>query len=386
MAQSNAISISVNGVEYDDPSFSLLKESLQKDKNVTSVKSGYEQGTAKLTLNYTHKAQDLWDELPQTTKQFFKITTINDYSIVLVSKSTVKESTVAKNNTSSANDDDCRNCYFNLCKYDGTKSFQGRVYKAINYDQGTFYYNCDNGVVTRKTITVNGYGVTTSITTDTILMSNAPIGTTWAVSQGSIYFAGAKSSHYFQYTLVAKGLTKTVNGTTYKDVIAVNTYRKFYDNIIGGNTSTSVNDYYAKGVGMITEEKLDPDIDPMATIHVSTQPVSVANIPEMKGVIDPGLVGTWIDKNDPSGFSYTYKFYADGTYESFVGTNLSYKGSKCFWRLDGGYLNLFCTGWPKVYRQEFQKKNDAATGKRAIVIQFNGTEYRTYVSEDGKAP
>ena len=204
MAQSNAISISVNGVEYDDPSFSLLKESLQKDKNVTSVKSAYEQGTAKLTFNYTHKAQDLWDELPQTTKQFFKITTINDYSIVLESKSAVKESTVAKSTTTNSQKDDvCMNCYYNLCNYDGTKSFQGVVYRAINYDQGTFYYNCDNGVVTRKMITVNGYGVTTNIRTDTILMSNAPIGTTWGVvNNPETYLGGVKGYNFFKWTLV----------------------------------------------------------------------------------------------------------------------------------------------------------------------------------------
>src|SRR4030081_2805390 len=106
IAQSNAISISVSGVEYDDPSFSLLKESLQKDKNVTSIKSAYEQGTAKLTFNCTHKAQDLWDELSKTTKQFFKVATINDNSIVLQSKSAVKESIVAKSNTTSSQKDD----------------------------------------------------------------------------------------------------------------------------------------------------------------------------------------------------------------------------------------------------------------------------------------
>src|SRR5438105_4554388 len=75
-AQSNSISISVNGIEYDDPSFSLLKESLQKNKNVSSVKTGYDQGTAKISMNYNRTAQNLWDEIPQTTKQFFKISTI----------------------------------------------------------------------------------------------------------------------------------------------------------------------------------------------------------------------------------------------------------------------------------------------------------------------
>jgi hypothetical protein len=382
IAQSNAISISVSGVEYDDPSFSLLKESLQKDKNVTSVKSAYEQGTAKLTFICTHKAQDLWDELSKTTKQFFKITTINDNSIVLESKSAIKESTVVKPNaTGNQRDDVCANCYYNLCNYDGTKSFQGVVYRAINYDQGTYYYNCDNGVVIRKTITVNGYGVTTNIQTDTILMSNSPIGTTWGViNNPETYFGSIKGYNFFKWTLVAKGLTQTVDGKTYKDVIVVNSHRKAYDGLFDGDNSFSINYYYAKGVGIIKQEKLDPSIEPLATIH-GNQPVSVANIPEMKGAIDPDLVGAWLDK-DPSGFSYTYKFYADGTYEYYVGQDLSYKGSRCFWRLDGSYLNLFCTGWPNVYKQEFQKKKDAATGKKAIVIQFKGTEYRTYVLEE----
>ena len=275
------------------------------------------------------------------------------------------------------------NCYYNLCKYDGTKSFQGVVYRAINYDQGTFYYNCDNGVVTRKMITMNGFGVTTNIRTDTILMSNAAIGTTWGVvNNPETYLGGVKGYNFFKWTLVAKGLTQTVNGTTYKDVIVVNSHRKSYDGLIGGDNSLSINYYYARGVGVIKQEKLDPSIEPLATIHVSDQPVSIANIPEMKGVIDPELVGTWLDKNDPSGFSYTYKFFADGTYESYVGENLSYKGSQCVWRLDGGYLNLFCTGWPNVFHQEFQKKKDATNGKRAIIIQFKGTEYRTYVLQE----
>jgi hypothetical protein len=108
MAQSNAVSISINGIEYDDPGFSLLKESLQKNKNVTSVKQEYNQGTAKLNLNYNRNAEDLWGELPQTTKQFFKIATINDNTIVLESKSVIKQNTVSKTNTTTTKiDDDC---------------------------------------------------------------------------------------------------------------------------------------------------------------------------------------------------------------------------------------------------------------------------------------
>ena len=63
IAQPNAINISITGIEYDDPGFSLLKESLQKNKNVTAVKPGYEQGTAKLNFNYSRSAQNLWNNL-----------------------------------------------------------------------------------------------------------------------------------------------------------------------------------------------------------------------------------------------------------------------------------------------------------------------------------
>jgi len=383
IAQSNAISISINGIEYDDPGFSLLKESLQKNKNVTSVKPAYEQGTAKLNFNYNRNAQNLWDELPQTTKQFFKITTINDNNIVLESKSAVKQTTVIKTNTTTTKaDDDCKNCYFNICNYDGTKSFQGKIFRQINKDNGTYYYNCDNGVLVEKIIYTNSHGQTTNITNDTIIMSNAPIGTTWGLVDENSTFLGIKRIDYHKYTLVKKHITLTVNGKTYDDVLVVNYYSKSYSSILGGDNLYSLNRYYVKGVGLIKEETLDPNVDPLA--HISNQPVSIANIPEMKGVIDPLLVGTWTDK-DPSGFSYTYKFYADGTYEYYVGTTLSYVGSKCFWRLDGKYLNLYCTGWAKVYKQEFQKKNDNATGKPEVVIQFKDTEYRTYLSEDNKA-
>jgi len=258
------------------------------------------------------------------------------------------------------------------------------IYKAVNYDNGTFYYNCDNGVVTSKVITVNGYGVTTGITTDTILMSNVPIGTTWHVIDDVTDFLGFKGYNHFKYTLVAKGISKTIKGKTYNDVLVVNAHHNSKDNITGANIS-SINYFYAKAIGFIGQEDVDPNTEPVATIHSADKVVALPAISGMQGVIDAELVGTWIDK-EPSGFTYTYKFYADGTFETFVGSTLSYSGSKCFWRLDGAYLNLYCTGWPKLYRQEFKKKNDPVSGKAAVVIQFNDTEYRTYVSDDGKAP
>jgi len=71
----NEIGISIGGIDYDDPNFALLKENLQKNKNVRSIKQSYDQGTATITMSYTGNAQDLWEELPKTTKEFFKLTT-----------------------------------------------------------------------------------------------------------------------------------------------------------------------------------------------------------------------------------------------------------------------------------------------------------------------
>ena len=72
LAQSTAICIFITGIEYDDPGFSLLKESIQKNKNVTSVKSGYDQCTPKFNLNYNRTAQNIWVELPYQNRYDFE--------------------------------------------------------------------------------------------------------------------------------------------------------------------------------------------------------------------------------------------------------------------------------------------------------------------------
>src|SRR4030095_2919286 len=39
----NQISISIKGIEYDDPGFNLLKESFQKNKKITAFKQSFDQ-------------------------------------------------------------------------------------------------------------------------------------------------------------------------------------------------------------------------------------------------------------------------------------------------------------------------------------------------------
>jgi len=229
-----AIIISVSNISYEDPALGLLKESLKSNKKVKSISNSFDQETATITLSASVPATDLWDEVPKTTKDFFTIKAIDDKHITLQNKRAGQP--VANSASNKKNDDDCKNCYFNLCKYDGLASFQGAVYKQINYDQGTYYYNCDNGVLVRKIIYKNGYGQTTDITTDTVLMSNAAIGTKWGVRSSGTSVLGVSSKSYSDYSLFKKGVTVQVNGVTYNDVIVVY-YRQYAKDFTGEESS-----------------------------------------------------------------------------------------------------------------------------------------------------
>ena len=392
------ITVSVNGITYDDPALSLLRESFRNNKKVKSAKNSYDQETAKITLSCSGSATALWDEVPKTTKDFFKLTSIDDKHIALQYKNASQPNTASNTNTStttsnSKKDDDCKNCYFNLCKYDGIKTFQGVVFKQINYDEGTYYYNCDNGVLVRKIIYKNGYGQTTNITNDTILMSSVPVGTKWNVKSDGGSFFGLSTKSFSDYTLFRKGITVQINGVTYNDVIVVY-YRQYSkDNLIGENSS-SANYYYAKGVGLIKTENLgaisDPTYKPTGTnTDKNDDAVFDALYKTMKGKIDETITGTWKYHDKLMNWDIYYVFNSDGTYEYYVGSinpsNQMPRG-KCYWRVDAAYLDLLAEEWNKVYPFGIQKKNDAATGKPTLVIQFKDTEYRTYFSEDSKAP
>ena len=382
------VTVSVAGVSYEDPALSLLKESLKNNKKVRTVKNSFDQQTATFNVSYQGAATDLWDEVPKTTKDFFKISSIDDKHISLQYKNSNQQTTATT--ASNKVDDDCKNCYFNLCKYDGIKTFQGVVYKQINYDEGTYYYNCDNGVLQRKIIYKNGYGQTTSITTDTLLMSNVPVGTKWNVHSNESSLLGFNSKSFSDYTLIKKGVTVQVNGVTYNDVIVIY-YRQYSKDNIAGEGSSSANYYYAKGVGLIKTENLGAINDPSYKTPGTNGDKDATNLETlaktMKGSIDQSIVGTWKFHDQTMNWDIYYVFNADGTYQYYVGSikpQNQMPAGKCYWKVNGKYLECLAEGWDKVYEYELQKKNDASTGKPTLVIQFKGTEYRTYFSEDNK--
>jgi len=378
----NQVSISIAGIEYDDAGFTALKESINKNVKAQNIKQSFSENTGKLSLLYPGDATQLWDELPASAKQPFKITTLEGTRIELKLKNAVTTAQPASTDKTAATpkNDDCKNCYWNLCKYDGLKSFQGVIFKQINKDDGTYYYNCDNGVVVVKQVFVNGYGVTTNIKSDTLLVSSGPVGTQWGVQSSNTSFLGIKSKYETSNTLIAKGVTTAVNGATYTDVIVVNRKNFSSDNILNNNTEpTSVNEYYARGVGLIKTENADPHKDAMEALNKSK---AFENLP---GSIDNSIVGSW-KHNDESGMTFTYKFKSDGTYDYYVGQDKWFKDLTCYWKVDGNKLVITRTDLSDNYSFVLKKENDKTTGKPKLIIQFRGDEYRDYISLDNHAP
>ena len=396
---SNQISISVGGIEYEDAGFDLLKESLQKNKKVSSLKQSFDRGTGKITLSSGSTAQELWNEIPKSTKDLFKVTTIDDNHIVLTSRNAVNQNA---NNETTANKkgDDCKNCYWNLCNYDVVKGFGGKQYKGINYDDGTYYYNCDNGLLIQKIIIVNGYGVTTGIQTDTLLISGGPVGTKWGVTNfdGKNEFLSAMTGADFSfagngaYQLIAKNISTTAGGKNYQDVIVVN-YKGFSKDAFFGTSFYSTNRYYAKGVGLIRTDTLNFDSDPVAAINKKNDEKTVySGGSVVRNGIDESIIGIWKFHNANTNKDGFYKFNGDGTFDFYEGSVTEankYKGINRWKIEEGGYnkngiavIDLtWSTGNGYVLRNELQKKNDPVTKKPALLLQG-----AMLISADNKLP
>src|SRR5215211_7761706 len=61
-----AVTISISGIEYDDPGYAALRNNLKTIEKAKDIKQSFQEGTAKISLAYNGSATDLWDELPAT--------------------------------------------------------------------------------------------------------------------------------------------------------------------------------------------------------------------------------------------------------------------------------------------------------------------------------
>ena len=306
----NKITISVKEIEYDDPNFAALRETLKKNPKVKLVKPSYTAGVAILSFNYAGEASQLWEEIPKTSKRFFNLGELGDDAISLNyinPKKNPANSTAVTNAAQSktTNKKDCFDCdYFPLCNYDVKKTFGGgHVYRGIREsDQSIIYYNCENGIVTRKWVTSSNPQYSTvdydpftktetviyyegqpvyTTHTEIILNSNVPKGKSWNGERLHTY-----------YTIEKKDTSVVFDGIKYNNVIVV--HSDLYQYV----------DFYAKGIGKI--KRLD--------YNEYKKQIGLATL--ARGIIDPDLIGAWYQDKGP-GYEM-YLFEANGSGRSLA--------------------------------------------------------------------
>jgi hypothetical protein len=136
-------------------------------------------------------------------------------------------------------------------------TISGKIFQKFRTSlQGTFtYYNCTAGESNLITYNATTSGGGTVQKAEILpLKANAAVGATWS------YFLTNPAGQQVEYknTMEAKGISKTVNGRTYPDVIHVSTIVSINVPILGNVTTNEADYYYAKGVGLIEYETTDP--------------------------------------------------------------------------------------------------------------------------------
>jgi hypothetical protein len=129
-----------------------------------------------------------------------------------------------------------------------TKTINGKIYYEFETKQGSTTYKSsvskENGVYT--SISENSRFGNLEITQ---LKENEPVGATWTNSG----MVNGVTSNY-KFTIAAKGITKTVEGKEFKDIIHVKLESTF---TYMGQTfpyPEVFNYFYAKGVGLVLTE------------------------------------------------------------------------------------------------------------------------------------
>ena len=134
-------------------------------------------------------------------------------------------------------------------------TINGMVSKRINTFDGTnnnyFYTNCQNGdtrVIANNVQSTTSGNMLTAINSIE-LKANAPEGTVWTDTST----IGSVNKLYRTHTIVQKGISRTVLGVTYNDIIRVKVEQNiYYTDPAAGLISAGISDYYfAKGIGVV---------------------------------------------------------------------------------------------------------------------------------------
>ena len=86
-----SITVTITGIEFDDANYTALRDQLKSSQKAKNIQQSYNAPAVKLLLQYNGSATDLWDDLPATIKQPFKLISINANNISLKLKTTTAE-------------------------------------------------------------------------------------------------------------------------------------------------------------------------------------------------------------------------------------------------------------------------------------------------------
>ncbi len=340
------VTIAIKDIEYDDPAFENLRKQIKANMRATDVNPGFAGGVAKISLSYQGSAAELWDEIPQTAKQSFKITGITDTHIDLQLKPIAKQNTAT---TSETKKEECIDCYYyKVCKTDTTINYKGENSKAYKGKSG--WYFCRNGVLYNLYLSLDK-----KMLTQILFKAYEPPGTSW-------YDTGATGSLY-KNTTISKGIMVKYGKTTYPDVMVV--YKNY--------GAAIYNYYYGKEAGYFKADTLDSQFNP-------------ALAATLQGNVDTSMIGLWKYYHTGINMNLYYQFDGDGTCRYYAGsTNSIDQNPKgiTYWRVSGNAIELYNSAWSNITRMLFQKKNDAATGKPALYIG-NEKESWSFISESSK--
>lgn len=137
----------------------------------------------------------------------------------------------------------------------------GKIFKkfSVTNSAGNTYYNCTGGVST--SIVLNGIsigGITIPVVKLVMLKANSPVGTTW---QDTISLAGGTNAIYTS-SIAAKGISRTVLGTVFNDVIQVHQEGALLVPGLGTTPFSSGDYYFAKDVGLVENLTLNTTSSP----------------------------------------------------------------------------------------------------------------------------
>lgn len=150
----------------------------------------------------------------------------------------------------------------------------GAVYQKFNVtgSQGTLYYNCAAGVTNIVTFNVAFSGAVIPRIDETLLKANSPVGTTW---QNSINLGSGVTATY-DWSIAEKGISRSVLGNTYPDVIRVHLSVSTAIPGVGTIPAAEGDYYYGKNVGLIENEMYDLTSGfPVQSLHRVLQAYSI---------------------------------------------------------------------------------------------------------------